>query len=79
MQMFSSKVHPVCHVIANGIKPESSSKTTDKQLLKSCMLGHKVIYVIYTNCSYNNMVKGIRLHDKNIFVYTGKNHTSKCF
>ena len=27
---FLSKIHPVCHNIANGIKPGSKSKTTDK-------------------------------------------------
>ena len=27
---FYSKVHPVCHNIANGIKPGRNSKTTDK-------------------------------------------------
>ena len=27
--MFSSKVHPACHNIANGIEPGSNSKTTD--------------------------------------------------
>ena len=30
MQMVSSKVHPACHNIANGIKPGSNSKKTDK-------------------------------------------------
>ena len=30
MQMFFSKVHPVCHSIVNGIKPGSNSKKTDK-------------------------------------------------
>ena len=29
MQMAFSKVHPVCHNIANGIKPGSDSKKTD--------------------------------------------------
>ena len=28
--VFFSKVHPVCHNIANGIKPESESKKIDK-------------------------------------------------
>ena len=28
------------------------------------MLGLKVIYVVCTNCSYNNVAKGIRLLDK---------------
>ena len=31
MQMVFSKVHPVCHDIANGIKPGSNFKTTDKR------------------------------------------------
>ena len=30
MQMVFSKVHPACHNIANGIKPESNFKKTDK-------------------------------------------------
>ena len=42
-------------------------------LLKSCILGRKVIYVRCINCSYNNVAKCIRLLDKNaFFVYTGK-------
>ena len=28
--MIYAKVHPACHNIANGIKPGSNSKTTDK-------------------------------------------------
>ena len=30
MQMVFSKVHPACHSIVNGVKPESYSKQTDK-------------------------------------------------
>ena len=30
MQLFFSKVHPAFHNIANGIKPGSDSKKTDK-------------------------------------------------
>ena len=30
MQMFFSKAHSACHSIVNGIKPESSSKKSDK-------------------------------------------------
>ena len=30
MQMVFSKVHPACHKIANGIKPGSDSRKTDK-------------------------------------------------
>ena len=71
MQMVFSKVHPVCHNIANGIKPGSNSKKTDKH--SGCMLGRKVIYVRCINCSYSNVAKGIRLLDKKAnFVYTGK-------
>ena len=33
-------------------------------LLKSCMLGRKVIYVRCISCSYNNVAKVIRLLDK---------------
>ena len=29
---FFSKVHPACHNIANGIKPGSDSKKTDKRV-----------------------------------------------
>ena len=32
------------------------------------MLGRKVIYVRYLNCSYNNVAKGIRLLDKKAFL-----------
>ena len=47
------------------------------QLLKSCMLVRKMIYVRCIICSYNNVAKGIRLLDeKEIFVYTGKIHAS---
>ena len=64
MQMIFSKVHPACHNIANGIKPGSNSKTTDK--------GCRVIYVRCINCSYNNVAKGIRLRNKKeIFVDAG--------
>ena len=42
-------------------------------LLKSCMLGRKVIYLKCINFSYNNMTKGIRPLDKKaILAYTGK-------
>ena len=74
MHMVFPKVHPVCHNVANGIKPGSNSKKTDRHatdLLKSCMLGRKVIYVRCINCAYNNVAKGSRLLDKKaIFVYT---------
>ena len=73
----------MCHNIANGIKPGSNSKRTDKhacQLLKSCVLGRKVIYVRCINFSYNNLTKGIRLFDKkaNLFIQE-KFHASKSF
>ena len=43
-------------------------------LLKSCMLGRKVIYLRCINCSYNNVARGIDLLDKKaFFAYTGKN------
>ena len=74
MLTFLSKIHPVCHNIANGKEPGSDSKTTD--MLKSCVLGRKVICVRCINCSYNsmdNMAKGIRLLDKKaIFLYRKK-------
>ena len=80
--MFFSKVHPTCQNIANGTKPGSNSKKTDKHAVdcsKSC-LGRKLIHVRCINFSYNNVTKGIRLLDKKaIFVYTGKNHVSKSF
>ena len=42
-------------------------------LLKSCILGRKVIYVRCISCSYNNVAKGICLLDKKaILIYTGK-------
>ena len=70
VNIFFSKIQPVCHNIVNGIKPGSSSKTTD--MLKSCILVLKAICVRCLNCSCNNIIaKGIRLHDKKaIFVYT---------
>ena len=44
------------------------------------MLGRKKISVRCINCPYNDIAKGVRLHDKiAIFVYTGKIHTSKSF
>ena len=43
------------------------------------MLGRKMIYVRYINCSYNYEAKGIRLLDKKAFVYTGKIRASKSF
>ena len=53
MQLVLSKVQPACHSIVNGIKPGSDSRKTVKhavELLKSCMLGRKVIYVRCKNC-----------------------------
>ena len=48
MEMVFSKVYPACHNIANGIKPGSKSKKTDKHVADcsnaGCMLGRKVIY-----------------------------------
>ena len=44
MQMFFSKVYPACHNIANGIKPGSNLKTTDKHAVicaKAVCLGVK--------------------------------------
>ena len=42
-------------------------------MLKSCLLGRKVICVRCINCSYNNITKRIRLLDKTVIcVYTGK-------
>ena len=66
-----SKVYPACHNIANGIKPGSNLKATDKHAVdraKAVCWGVRCI-----NCSHNNMAKGICLLDKKaIFVYTGK-------
>ena len=66
MQMVFSKVRPACHNIANGIKPGSNSKKTDKHAddgSKAVCWGRKVIYVRCIFCSYNNVAKGIRLLD----------------
>ena len=73
-----SKVHPVCHNIANSSKPGNNSKKTDKHADCSKAVcwggGGKVIYVKCINCSYNNMAKGIRLLDKkSIFCLCRKN------
>ena len=71
---FSDRSYPACQDIANGIKPGSNSKTTDKHAAncsKTVCVKHKVNYVRCINCSYNNLAKGIRLLDKKaIFVYT---------
>ena len=53
MQPFFSKVHPVCHNIANGIKPGSDSEKTDKHAAdcsKAVCWGVKVIFVRCINC-----------------------------
>ena len=79
MQLVFSKAHSECHNIANSIKPESSSKKTDKPAADCSKAvcwgggGGKVIYVRCISCSYNNVAKGVRLLDKKAtFVYTGK-------
>ena len=78
MLTFLSKIHPVCHNIANGIEPGSDSKTTDKHAAdcsKAACWGRyvSVICVRCINCSYNNIAKGFRLLDTiAIFVYIGK-------
>ena len=44
------------------------------------MLGRKVSYVRYINCSHNSVAKGICLLDKKaFFAYTGKFHASQSF
>ena len=44
------------------------------------MFGRKVVYVRCITCSYNNVAKGVRLLDKNIFVFIQeKIHASKSF
>ena len=66
----------MCPNIANGIKPGSDSKKTDKHAAdcSKVHVGRKVIYVRCSNCSYNNVAKGICLLDKrHFFCYTGKN------
>ena len=75
MQMVFSEVFPACHDIANGIKPGSNSKKTEKHAAdgpKSCMLGLKVIYVRSINCSISIVAIGISLLDKKAIFYTGK-------
>ena len=63
------------HNIANGFKPGSDSKKTDKHAAdcsKAVWWGRKVSYVRCIKCSYNNVAKGIRhLDEKAFFVYTG--------
>ena len=71
MQLFFSKVHPVCHNVLNRIKPGSDSKMTDKHAAdcsKAVCWGRKVIYVRCINCPYKNVAKGIRLLDKKAFL-----------
>ena len=66
MVKFLSKIHPICHNIVNGIKPGSNS-TNDKHAAECsnavCWGIFEVIYVRCINCPYNNIAKGIRLHD----------------
>ena len=60
MQLLFSKVHPACHNIANGIKPGSDPKKTDKNAVdcsKAVYWGRKVIYVRCINCSYSKVAK----------------------
>ena len=63
IQLFFSNVRPILQTV-------SSQEVTLKAccgLLKSCMLGRKVIYVRCINCSYINVAKGIRLLDKKVY------------
>ena len=64
-----SKAHPACHNIANGIKPGSGSRKTDKYAVdcSKAVCWGVVIYARCINCSYNNVAKGIRLLDKKAF------------
>ena len=78
MQLFFfSKVHPTCHNIANGIKPGSDSKKTDKHAVDCSKAVCWVIYVRCINCSYSNVAKGIRLLDKKAFFVYTENMTCK--
>ena len=69
-----SKIHPVCHNIANGINHE----VTQKRLISMLPNAQKLfVGVLSDMCEmyklfmYSNIAKGIRLHDKRvIFVYT---------
>ena len=69
----------MCHNIANGIKPDSTSKTTDKHAVdysKACMLGRKVIYVRCLNCSHKVSVSLIK---KQFLFIQEQFHGSKSF
>ena len=83
IQLGFSIVHPACHKFANGIRPGSESKKTDKHAgdcSKDVCWRRKVIYVKCTNCSYNNVAKGIRLLDSKHFLFIQeKFHASKSF
>ena len=46
-----------------------------RQVLKSCLLGRKVICLICINCSYNNIAKGIYPHDE-IAIYDNTGNIS---
>ena len=78
-----SKIHTVCHHIANIIKTESKSKMNDKHAVeysKTVCWGHKVICVRCINCSYNNIAKDICLLDKIANMFIQENlYTSKSF
>ena len=58
MLTFLSKIHPVCHNIANGIEPE----VTQKRLISTLPIAQKAVCwgVKCINCSYNNIAKGMK-------------------
>ena len=69
------KINPACHSDANGIKPGSNQKMTDKHAAEysKAVLGCKLICVRFKKCSYNKIARSIGLlHKIVIFVGTGK-------
>ena len=57
MSTLLSKIHPVFHNIANGIKRGSNSKMNGKHAAEysKAVMGRKVICVRCINCSYSNI------------------------
>ena len=71
--MFFSKIQPVCHSDANGIKLGINQKVTDKHAAEysKTILGCKLICVRCIKCSYNSIARSI-LEKIAILVCTGK-------
>ena len=80
---FSSKFAQRVTILQTVSNQEATLKRLIKAccgLVKSCILGRKVIYVRCINCSYNNVAKCIRLlHKKHLLFIQEIFHTRKSF